>query len=546
MVMFLLLGYVGIAPDHTYHLISAHQAVVPNFAMGDWFTYHATGILYPLYTPLNKMALRFGLIHALLFTWYVTNIILLVMALRDWLRFLSNGIHPSAMSLLLACGLSMYSPADIWGGYSLIMPQGLPCYMFYPFSLWALLGVLQGKIWRCTFFFVIGSAIHLAGAPLLFTVLMAAVFTGRNRMSNVLLDFLPLVAVFLVTLAALFWLKISSDGNVSAEDYKIFFYGRAPWHYAPHIQSWPQHARSILVILVSWISVRYLSSRASRAVLLGFTSTVTILFGAGFLFITFFYWPLPIRSFPFRLFPLLNALNAVLLSHSIFKQDRANKRILAFWMSASLLAATHSVVLALSLLAVIMLVQLRGPEKPFLPGLLRGGPWLLVALISVAALQSLGQVRFFPRWPTESLTELAEGLRANTPEGSTIVVPPDIEGVRIAANRAIVVDFKCLPVFGQQMKEWAQRMNDVTGLDPATAEKWLPKSGYDLISLYRWGYDSRTLTALAEVAHKYKADYILVRSGSKFDREARIRKIHPVWSGAELQLYSASQVGNTD
>ena len=124
----------------------------------------------------------------------------------------------------------------------------------------------------------------------------------------------------------------------------------------------------------------------------------------------------------------------------------------------------------------------------------------------------------------------------HTSKNAVIVVPPWLSGIRIDAERAIVVNTKSFPVYGPEMVEWADRMHDISGVDPRFAKQYL-QMGENIWQLYNEGYHARSLRDLVAAAHKYKARFILVSTNSRFHWEAGQNDLRSLWSGNGYALY---------
>ena len=101
-----------------------------------------------------------------------------------------------------------------------------------------------------------------------------------------------------------------------------------------------------------------------------------------------------------------------------------------------------------------------------------------------------------PRTPDEAL--LYDWSRSHSPRDSVFVVPPDMGGFRLGAERAVVVDFKCMPILPADTLEWARRMADecggpVIGQNHATA-----------------GYESMDPARADWLRAHYQADFLVI------------------------------------
>ncbi len=100
------------------------------------------------------------------------------------------------------------------------------------------------------------------------------------------------------------------------------------------------------------------------------------------------------------------------------------------------------------------------------------------------------------------LMPAADFARISTPADAIFVVPPRAEAFRTAAERAHVVDFKCIPHFDAGLVGWHQRMRACYGD--------VPSSGFQMAVDMDQAYHDISDSALAELAETYGADHALL------------------------------------
>jgi len=98
--------------------------------------------------------------------------------------------------------------------------------------------------------------------------------------------------------------------------------------------------------------------------------------------------------------------------------------------------------------------------------------------------------------------ELYRWLREKSPKDAIYLTPPDLEGARFLGQRAIVVDWKAVPLIPTELLEWYERLCDVTGREV--------KGSGDMA-----GYGSIDPERLARIVNKYHPDYIVLRRGGE-------------------------------
>jgi hypothetical protein len=86
------------------------------------------------------------------------------------------------------------------------------------------------------------------------------------------------------------------------------------------------------------------------------------------------------------------------------------------------------------------------------------------------------------------------------------VVPPHEQEFRLRAERAIVVNFKCVPQLSRELAEWRDRLRDVLDLPDLRS---LPHPYAATLTALRERYREVVPDHLAAAAEKYHARYIL-------------------------------------
>ena len=102
--------------------------------------------------------------------------------------------------------------------------------------------------------------------------------------------------------------------------------------------------------------------------------------------------------------------------------------------------------------------------------------------------------------------QAARGAAAHTPEDAIFVVPPGFSVLRIVGRRALVVDFKAIPLQDGAMREWRDRMQFVYGK--------VEGGGFPALARLDRAYRTVTDSHLLEIAARYGATHALVYAGS--------------------------------
>ncbi len=99
-------------------------------------------------------------------------------------------------------------------------------------------------------------------------------------------------------------------------------------------------------------------------------------------------------------------------------------------------------------------------------------------------------------------SDLYRWLREKSPKDAVYLTPPDLEDARFWGQRAIVVDWKAVPLIPTELLDWYERLCDVTG-------RRVNGTG-DL-----GGYNTLDGERLALVVSKYHPDYLVLRRGGE-------------------------------
>src|SRR5205814_2554572 len=89
------------------------------------------------------------------------------------------------------------------------------------------------------------------------------------------------------------------------------------------------------------------------------------------------------------------------------------------------------------------------------------------------------------------------------------LIPPSLIGFKLQARRAVYVDWKCIPMKGEEAAEWKRRMLAALGTED------FPLRGYDLRKGSGEVYLHRDLRQLAELAHREHLDYLVASRNAK-------------------------------
>jgi hypothetical protein len=182
--------------------------------------------------------------------------------------------------------------------------------------------------------------------------------------------------------------------------------------------------------------------------------------------------------------------------------------VLVGWGIQGRWAANRSaLLLALGVVSVVYLerrvARAPTPSKPWHDRFITLAPTaLVVGLVIVAAVPPLGRAARHSSLtghlpPAEA--ELYRWMRERTDKSAVFLTPPDLEGARLLAQRAVVVDWKGTPALPSETLAWFRRLSDVTGRPHF-------RGAADLV-----GYDEMDAARLARLQHRYAFDYAVIR-----------------------------------
>src|SRR5262249_27630446 len=250
-----------------------------------------------------------------------------------------------------------------------------------------------------------------------------------------------------------------------------FFEVYAPGHYRP--ATWtPRSILNFLSLLSAgaaavWLGRREID-RTSRAILFA----LLIIVAAGAFFTTIWRLDSIAALFPWRLAPFLKISAIAALSLAIGSLTNRVLRI-----------ARPSGLAVLLLLAATMF---------------RHGLWRK------------------DRFGAENKPELASlfaWCRNSTDANAIFAVPPELSAFRLEARRAVVVDWKCLPLLPRDQLEWLRRHEQQSG--------GLISSGADAIR----GYAAMDARRAARLSRDFGAEYIVIPFQSSSTREQGMTEV---------------------
>ncbi|MEP7051644.1 MAG: DUF6798 domain-containing protein [Pseudomonadota bacterium] len=348
---------------------------------------------------------------------------------------------------------------------------------------------------------------------------------------RVLEQFAPLVGV---TLALLPVLLAASHTQASSEAQEILFKIRSPHHYNPaHYERnfMPFAAWQMLGVGAGWLIHRTPNGRRLGAVFAGLLVTIW----TGTVLTTFIEIPKVNQIFVWRFAPNADLMGQILVACAL-AQILSKPRILRSYSSVAiglvgaglgvfglffrnkegaelprlLFAFFGIAVLARLLDLALDLLKHLLPAQTSAVGFAKRWLGRSPLVVGLAALYLLAPDRVAQGYNRSTLlkeeggsqAELYRWLRESSPKDAVFLSPPDLEGLRYLGQRAIVVDWKAVPLIPTELLGWYERLCDVTGRNV--------RSAGDM-----GGYGSLDQERLALIASKYHPDYVILRRGGE-------------------------------
>jgi hypothetical protein len=101
-----------------------------------------------------------------------------------------------------------------------------------------------------------------------------------------------------------------------------------------------------------------------------------------------------------------------------------------------------------------------------------------------------------------------EKVRNDTPKAARFLIPPSLIDFRLLGERAVFVDWKAVPMKGDEALEWERRMLAAMGTPD------FPATGFELKSVSEQMYRQQPVSKLAALARKEGMTHLLAANGS--------------------------------
>lgn len=520
----------------TQYLLPVMKRIFPNFAKNDWFVWNTTHyhvIFTEILILLNKI---FGL-HTGVFLLFCTMTILLVTSIHSLIKILINDEKIFYLVILSM----IFSPIVGWAHYRLYDAGIVPHYLSMPFLIFSIAFVIKGNFLASGIALGLASLLHISYGY--FGLIMYPIYFLLNRkkitMKSILLFTVPYLLLalpnFIFALKNFFILNTSD----TPFDINLLFF-RAPHHFWP--PSWPLKFTLQTIIwglLATYGIIPIRKSDPTRSAII-FSAGILTLCGISYfstniilipIIVRLFFWRFcPVMLLIFRIFGLYfilkhflrgnleQRIQCIFISTLLFLAPDSWKFSLLFFIFLLTIAVTSSNLNNKYILTIKMifypligsgLIIFLLRNKPIIPFFihfacisliifllillttykhyLKKPSFLALILLPTLLSHTLGVKRY--RMPIvhyvtdNSEWEIMSWIKEMTPIGSTFIIPPNIEGFRIKTHRSILIDRKCIPRRGSELREWAQRMSAVFGIkDLEGANFWQILENYNNLS----------------------------------------------------------------
>ncbi len=153
---------------------------------------------------------------------------------------------------------------------------------------------------------------------------------------------------------------------------------------------------------------------------------------------------------------------------------------------------------------------------------------LLIPLCIAAFLMRMGSVRKDLAGPPPEANEqvLYEWCRIRTDSGDVFIIPPGLAGFRLGAKRAVVVDWKCMPILPKDTIEWYRRLESICGCH------------FQSFDEAREGYRAMDLSRATTIAREYGARYLVT------DHQTHNPELDPLLTVFANQTFQVYELGN--
>jgi hypothetical protein len=503
-------GYQMYVSDQTLYLTTPFRSIFPNYCPRDWFVWQTTPYHYGFSFIIQGLSLITGSsIEIGVFGLWLACMGLFLYGVLHLVRSMGGSFSAFTAVIML---LLLYSSTSL-GNSSCFLNFLVPSFMGSVTILYAVSFLIRDRLKTAYFLLALATLLHIhfgvVGLPLFLAyALVSQPQTGKMRRHLIAAGLFILVSLPVILPT---WLNFRhTDSGLD-----ILFTLRAPHHFNPLSFG----AAEWITTLLPWSCALFFiwRQRAWRSALGGIIAVISGLFiitgiisavpGTPLIFKKVFVW---------RFAPYLLILCYTFITNVFFTSPRRKETgaILALWGGLALFTIKHdtwyeaaAVVLCGLLLVVVRWITEQGWSR--IPVLLSMGCLLIIGMYTAGGVRQ-HRYKVRPcRVQVFSQDPFFTWLRTHTSPDALLLVPPEIEGIQVAAHRSIVVNYKNVPgVIGAEILEWKQRLERITGGTPL---EQLGVRGYALGQELDRRYCGLDPRQVQDIMAYYKADYFVTR-----------------------------------
>jgi hypothetical protein len=522
------LGYTFERGDQLQYLLLPYRTIYPDFLPGDWFTWHTTHYH-------QTFAWLITALHAAVGVWLPQAVLVAHFAVLCFLSYsiwrLSRALGYDWVAAAFALLVLAIVREQALGGDTVNHGQLVPSDIALPPFLLACAAWLQGRALAAGVWLGVSGLFHANFAvlgPLVLVPLQAWTSLRARSPRDLLRMMAPYAAIASPTLALTARGFIAADSAPDA--LSIVHRIRSPHHY--DLAAFPAQdvwwlGMVLLAGLPAWLTGSWRASRPQNRLLLLGIGAVLALGLVGSLFevrplVRLFVWRLTIVLIIIALLVAAHGAQRMVAERNLagllwlvactaalatFARDDAAS-VAPWGLRGAWFALPAAVPLAIGAVAFVR----RGALPLPVMALLAAPVLAWAASIAAQPLPAnhdeddarrvrglrLSAIQLYPR-PRGIFTK----ARALTPHDAKFLIPPSLIGFRLQAGRAVYVDWKCIPMKGEEVLEWQRRMFAVLGVSE------FPGRGYDLREIADELYFRRSLDDLAALARAEGLDYVV-------------------------------------
>ncbi|MFC1553793.1 DUF6798 domain-containing protein [candidate division KSB1 bacterium] len=484
-------GYDVFSSDQTQYLLLPFREIYENFCLNDWFvweTSHYHFVFSYILKFLNFVTL--GYIEIGLFITWIFFLIIHLHSLYFLSRTTGGDYKHFILLVLFIISYSSFSLGDS------IINSGilLPAFMAIPVTTYAFGYLISGR-YRIAFT-LLGTAglIHI-NFGIVGIMIFVSYYIIVQKFGNLKELFISTGLFSVLILPNI--IPVLMNFNENNEWLWLSFFIRSPHHYDPSVFGLFEWLETLIPLSLA-IFIYYQRKDTAREIKIIYIILLLsglVLIMNLFTGILFFYQIYVWRFSPYLLIFSYLIINKFVLSGKYDK--RVVWGILMFLLLFLILHRGADIGLKrfVIMTAGVFLFYRMSRKGTVIP--LFTGALIVLMLLG----NGYKGVHFFKS------DEITDWVRNNTPENSYFLTPPDVEGFRILARRAIVVNTKSSPIgVGSEMFEWKQRLEKVT--NTKNIEKW-EERGYDLWGKLKNAYLQNSPVYVREVMEFYSAGFFM-------------------------------------